>query len=287
LPPAIRGSAVVGEPDFFVDGLPCPDHTAARQLIRAGLLAPGAGRPGTGCQPSSPGPAARSSTPAELAPARPLIAAHRAIPGSALWEGMGLRWFVVVIIVTDQPAAVPQRETARGAGFARYVEPEIELLYRVAVTLTGQHADAEDLVQDTLIRAYRAVDRFDGAFPRAWLLTILRNTHRNRARARHPVVLRDDPQDSGLLDAPAGGPSTEDLVVGEQFDAAVVEAVRALADKHRAVVRLVDIDGLSYAEAAQALGIPRGTVMSRLHRARAQIRTRLVAAGLVPNRSRP
>jgi RNA polymerase sigma-70 factor (ECF subfamily) len=204
-------------------------------------------------------------------------------------SGMTLGGLVVESVVTDQPAAVPQpaREAERGAGFARYVEPEIELLYRVAVTLTGQHADAEDLVQDTLIRAYRAVDRFDGAHPRAWLLTILRNTHRNRARTRQPVLLRDDPQDSSLLDGPADGPSTEDLVVGEQFDAAVVEAVRALPDKHRAVVRLVDVDGLSYAEAAQALGVPRGTVMSRLHRARAQIRTRLVAAGLVPNRSRP
>jgi RNA polymerase sigma-70 factor (ECF subfamily) len=191
--------------------------------------------------------------------------------------------------VTDQPAAAPQRsrDTARGAGFARYVEPEIELLYRVAVTLTGQHADAEDLVQDTLIRAYRAVDRFDGAHPRAWLLTILRNTHRNRARARKPILLRGDPQGSDLFDGPADGPSTEDLVVGEQFDAAVIEAVRALPDKHRAVVALVDVDGLSYAEAAQALGIPRGTVMSRLHRARAHIRTRLLAAGLVPNRSHP
>lgn len=188
--------------------------------------------------------------------------------------------------MTDQPAAVPQREAARGAGFARYVEPEIELLYRVAVTLTGQHADAEDLVQDTLIRAYRAVDRFDGAHPRAWLLTILRNTHRNRVRVRLPVLLRDDPQEGGVLDGPANGPGPEDLVVGERFDAVVTDALQALPDKHRAVVGLVDVDGLSYAEAAQALGVPRGTVMSRLHRARARIRTRLVTAGLVPNRRR-
>lgn len=192
----------------------------------------------------------------------------------------------VGLVVTDQPAAVPQPEVARGAGFARYVEPEIELLYRVAVSLTGQHADAEDLVQDTLIRAYRAVDRFDGAHPRAWLLTILRNTHRNRVRVRLPMLLRDDQQEGGLLDGPVDGPSPEELVVGEGFDAVVADALGALPDKHRAVVRLVDVDGLSYAEAAQALGVPRGTVMSRLHRARARIRTRLVTAGLVANRSR-
>lgn len=187
----------------------------------------------------------------------------------------------------DQPAAVPNgsRDGVRTAVFARYVEPEIELLYRVAVTMTGQHADAEDLVQDTLIRAYRAADRFDGAHPRAWLLTILRNTHRNRLRTRLPVLWCDDPQERGLLDGPADGPSAEELVVGEQFDAVVTDALRALPDKHRAVVWLVDLHGLSYAEAARALGVPRGTVMSRLHRARARIRTRLVAAGLVPNRS--
>lgn len=66
--------------------------------------------------------------------------------------------------------------------FEKYVVPEIPVLYRVGFTLTRQHDDAEDLVQETLIRAYRAIDRFDGAYPRAWLLTILRHTHLNRLR---------------------------------------------------------------------------------------------------------
>ncbi len=189
--------------------------------------------------------------------------------------------------VTDRPVARPDsagRDTP-AAAFARYVEPEVPVLYRVALTLVGQRVDAEDLVQDTLVRAYRAIDRFDGAHPRAWLLTILRNTHRNRLRTRLPSLLHDDERDAGLLDRAGDARSAEDVVVDAQFEAVVAEALAALPTMHRVVVTLVDVDGLTYAEAAEVLGIPRGTVMSRLHRARARIRTRLVVAGLVPHRS--
>ena len=168
--------------------------------------------------------------------------------------------------------------------FDQHVLPHIPVLYRVALSLAGQPADAEDLVQETLIRVYRAVDRFDGAHPRAWLLTILRHTHLNRVRVRTPDLLRDGEDaaaDRVLWSTGAANPSAEDVVVSELFEYVVAEALSALPDKHRLVVTLVDVDGLSYAEAADVLGIPRGTVMSRLHRARARIRSRLVAAGLV------
>ena len=82
-------------------------------------------------------------------------------------------------------------ETASADAFERYVLPEVEVMLRVARSLTRNHADAEDLVQDTMLRAYRAIDRFDGRHPRAWLLTILRNTHINRNRRRRPELLRD------------------------------------------------------------------------------------------------
>jgi RNA polymerase sigma-70 factor (ECF subfamily) len=78
--------------------------------------------------------------------------------------------------------------------------------------------------------------------------------------------------------------SAEEIVVGEAFDEVVDEALRALPDKHRQVVQLVDVEGLTYAEAARLLDVPEGTVMSRLHRARKRIRTRLAAAGLAPKR---
>ena len=172
----------------------------------------------------------------------------------------------------------------REALFAEHVLPHLPVLYRVALSLAGQPADAEDLVQETLIRVYRAVDRFDGAHPRAWLLTILRHTHLNRVRVRTPDLLRDGEDAAAermLWSAGTAHPSAEDVVVGELFEHVVAQAMAGLPDKHRLVVTLVDVDGLTYAEAAQVLGVPRGTVMSRLHRARARIRGRLVAAGLV------
>lgn len=179
--------------------------------------------------------------------------------------------------------AAQDAQEGRPTAFDRYVVPEIPVLYRVALSLAGQPADAEDLVQDTLIRAYRAIDRFDGAHPRAWLLTILRHTHLNRVRGRSAVLVRDgDSVEATLERVGTPFPSAEEVVVSETFEAVVAEAFAALPDKHRQVVTLVDIEGLSYQEAADALGVPRGTVMSRLHRARARIRTRLAAAGLAP-----
>jgi RNA polymerase sigma-70 factor (ECF subfamily) len=173
----------------------------------------------------------------------------------------------------------------QAAAFDQYVVPEIPVLYRVALALTGQPADAEDLVQDTLIRAFRAVEPLDGAHPRAWLLTILRHTHLNRVRGRSAVLLRDgDTVELTLERIGVPEPSAEEVVVSAVFEAVVAEALAALPDKHRVVVTLVDIEGLSYQEAADALGVPRGTIMSRLHRARTRIRTRLTAAGLAPQK---
>ncbi len=171
--------------------------------------------------------------------------------------------------------------------FDRHVLPHVAVLYRVALSLTGQPADAEDLVQDTLVRAFRAIERFDGAHPRAWLLTILRNTHINRNRRQRPVLMRgQETAELALERLGPSAPASEDVFVSHEFEAVVADALALLPDKHRAVIALVDIDGLTYQEAADALGIPRGTVMSRLHRARARIRARLQVAGVVPYKRR-
>ncbi|MFO7592092.1 MAG: sigma-70 family RNA polymerase sigma factor [Acidimicrobiia bacterium] len=174
----------------------------------------------------------------------------------------------------------------RRDAFERYVLPETDVLLRVALSLTRRAADAEDLVQDTLIRAYRSIGSFDGAHPRAWLLTIMRNTNINNHRRRRPELLRDPEVTMATLAAvPSDGQADpEGVVVGEMFDAVVADAFDRLPERHRDVVRLVDIDGLTYAETAEVLGIPTGTVMSRLHRARARMRVRLTAAGLAPRR---
>lgn len=169
----------------------------------------------------------------------------------------------------------------RDEAFRQYVVPELELLLRVARRLTSDVSEAEDLVQDTLLRAYRGIDRFDGRYPRAWLLTILRNTRKNALRKRR--VLTTSIDDELATQVPARGADgrsgAEEEVLDQVLDAAVADALRSLSDKFRAVVVLVDIEGLSYQEAADVLGIPAGTVMSRLHRARTKMRDRLRDAG--------
>lgn len=170
---------------------------------------------------------------------------------------------------------------AADTAFEQFVLPEIEVLLRVANSLTHNHAEAEDLVQDTLVRAYRGIAGFDGRHPRAWLLTILRNTHINRNRRRRPELLRDPDVGSDRLAAMAADDRT-DSIVDDELDTEIVRALDALDEPFRRVVELVDIDGLTYAEAAGVLDVPVGTVMSRLHRARSRIRDRLDRAGLAP-----
>jgi RNA polymerase sigma-70 factor, ECF subfamily len=183
-------------------------------------------------------------------------------------------------------AAISEEQCSEDA-FSRYVIPEIAILARVAQSLTGNGADAEDPVQETLLSAYRAIERFDGAHPRAWLLTIMRNAELKRHRRRRPRLLGEgEPLEHWSVTDPARFvDSPEQVVVGPEFGAVVTASLAALPERHRQVVELVDIEGLSYAEAAQVIGVPVGTVMSRLHRARTRIRHRLIAAGLAPKRS--
>jgi RNA polymerase sigma-70 factor, ECF subfamily len=172
-------------------------------------------------------------------------------------------------------------EDLRETRFREQVLPELEVLLRVARRLTRNPSDAEDLVQDTLVRAYRGFDRFDGRYPRAWLLTILRNTHINQLRKRRPDLLEDELAQrlpgrghDGRIDG------TADQALHEDLDPIVRDALASLSPNHRAVIALVDLDGLSYQEAADMLHVPAGTVMSRLHRARKKVRARLEQHGI-------
>jgi RNA polymerase sigma-70 factor (ECF subfamily) len=178
----------------------------------------------------------------------------------------------------------PANESSQDAAFQRYVVPEIPALLRVARSLTLNAHDAEDLVQDTLLRAYQAIDRFDGAHARAWLFTILRNTHVNRNRKRRPGLL-DDPHDAEAI-AETRPSDPAELAEQSAFRDAVVAAIATLPEKNRAVVELVELDSCSYAEVALALAIPIGTVMSRLHRGRRQIREYLTERGFAPKKGR-
>lgn len=178
-------------------------------------------------------------------------------------------------------------EAERAHAFRTHVEPELEILFRVAMTLTRSKADAEDLVQETLVRAFRALDTFDGKYPRAWLLTILRNTNINLHRRRRPDLVEDW---ATVTDAkPAFGAPTDasaedavvDLILNEDLEA----AINSLDPRFRTVLLLVDVDSLSYAEAAETLGVPIGTIMSRLSRARERVRAHLRASGSTTGRN--
>jgi RNA polymerase sigma-70 factor (ECF subfamily) len=181
-----------------------------------------------------------------------------------------------------QPAprdASTDASTVPADAFKTHVEPELPVLYRVALTLTGSPTDAEDLVQETVIRAFRAIDRFDGRHPRAWLLTILRNTNMNMHRRQRPDLVDDwesvgDPRPAFGAERHASAEATVlDDIVDEDLEA----ALNSLDSRFRTVLLLVDVDRLTYAEAAETLGVPIGTVMSRLSRARDRVRAHLRA----------
>lgn len=174
----------------------------------------------------------------------------------------------------------PTADTSAQRAFDEHVLPQLDILYRTARSLSRSSADAEDLVQETLLRAFRAIDRFDGRYPRAWLLTIMRNANINRARKKTPDLL-DDPDatfERSTAFAEHVGPEHE--VVEPVFDSVVEHAYRQLPENFRLVVEMVDLNGLPYQETADVLGIPVGTVMSRLHRARKRIRDEIGAHGL-------
>lgn len=161
------------------------------------------------------------------------------------------------------------------AGFEQEALPHLDTLYRVALRLTGEPAAAEDLVQETMLRALRAWRSFQpGTNARAWLVTILRNQFINswRARRRAPTAVAFD----AIPELPdVGDPDPEGRFFRDLVDDEVLAAVDALPDDFREVLVLSDMEGLPYAEIAVALGVPVGTVKSRLFRARRILQGRL------------
>jgi len=156
----------------------------------------------------------------------------------------------------------------------------LEPLYGTAVRLTRNRADAEDLVQDTLVKAFRFSDRFAaGTNLRAWLYTILHNTWRNRLRdaARGTVDVDSERVDEAAAspEAPAAGESPERILMRATLDADLQAALDALPDTFRQAVWLRDVEEFSYAEIAGMLDVPIGTVMSRISRGRRLLFERL------------
>jgi len=164
------------------------------------------------------------------------------------------------------------------AHFAEEAMPYMGSLYSAAMRMTRNAADAEDLVQETYLKAYRAFGSFqEGTNLKSWLYKILTNTFINsyRSRRRRPVESDlDDVEDLylyrrlGGLEGAIAGRSAEDVVLDQFSEAEVKAAVESLPEAFRMVVLLADVEGFSYKEIAEILDIPIGTVMSRLHRGR-------------------
>ncbi len=165
--------------------------------------------------------------------------------------------------------------------FADEMLAELPAVLRYARFLTGNPSDAEDLVQETYLRAFRARDSYMvGSRPRAWLFTIARNTwfkaHRKASRStalEDSVDANPDVAPPPLTTPPEG---VERVFNARELGPALIEAIEALPEAHREVVALVDLDGLGYAEAAELLGVPIGTVRSRLFRARRTLQQNLI-----------
>jgi RNA polymerase sigma-70 factor (ECF subfamily) len=160
----------------------------------------------------------------------------------------------------------------------------LDALYRTALRMTRSEADAEDLVQETYIRAFRFRDQFTlGTNMKAWLFRILTNTFINtyRRKAAQPEVTDLEGVDEFSLyrrmvddRAASSSPDPEAELLNGVVDAEVTDALEALPEKFRTTV-LLDVEGFSYKEIAEMLGIPIGTVMSRLHRGRKFLQKRL------------
>jgi len=162
-------------------------------------------------------------------------------------------------------------------------------LYTAALRMTRSPADAEDLVQETYLKAYRGFGGFqEGTNLKAWLYRILTNTFINtyRAKKRRPEETDIDDVENlylyrrlGGLEGAQSGRSAEDEVLDQFTEAEAKQAIEALPEQFRPAVLLGDVEGFSYKEIAEILDVPIGTVMSRLHRGRRALQKRLYEFG--------
>ncbi len=176
---------------------------------------------------------------------------------------------------------MPPRPEARRAAFERLAWEHAPALYGAALRMARSPDDAQDLTQETLVRAYAAFDRFErGSNFRAWLLRILTNAYISRCRRGQrvrfePLEEAETPEFRSVAgERPLRGEPEHALMAGV-LDEEIEAALAGLSEGVRLVVLLVDVEGLPYEEAAAALGVPVGTVRSRLNRGREQLRQAL------------
>jgi RNA polymerase sigma-70 factor (ECF subfamily) len=154
----------------------------------------------------------------------------------------------------------------------KLLQRELEGLYRIAKRMTGNDADAEDVVGQAILAAIKSYDRFDGRHPKAWLARIVRNewlqvVRRRKSRGEVELEAAPEPSEEGFW-----------RQVDEKLESErILEALDLLPSDFKEAIVLCDVEQMSYEEAAEAMGVPSGTLRSRLHRGRRMLRARLVA----------
>ncbi len=170
------------------------------------------------------------------------------------------------------------------ASFAEDAMPLMDQLYSAALRMTRNPADAEDLLQETYLKAYRGYERFQaGTNLKAWMYRILTNSYINRYRAkqrRPDETDLSDVEDMYLYRRLGGesseiGSSAEDAFLNSVTDDTIKAAIEAIPENFRIAVLLADVEGFAYKEIAEILDIPIGTVMSRIHRGRKALEKQL------------
>jgi RNA polymerase sigma-70 factor (ECF subfamily) len=160
---------------------------------------------------------------------------------------------------------------------------EERALYRHAARIVGPGADAEDVVQDAFLSAWKSIRSFEGTSFRAWLFRIVTNRALDRVRSRKrraelPLEPADD-EDVTWAEPAAPGPELADIAASREALAVVEEALRGVPEEQRAALLLRDVEGFAYEEIAIMTSVEVGTVKSRIHRARVAVRNTLVQRG--------
>jgi RNA polymerase sigma-70 factor, ECF subfamily len=175
----------------------------------------------------------------------------------------------------------PQELEARKRDFDAEAVPHMKLLYNYAMRMTGDHLDADDLLQDTYMRAFRFFHKFEkGTNCKAWLFRIMKNCYINKYRKNKKEPTKVDYEDVqnfyDSIKADVIEPNDlEHKVFSNLLDDDLINALNSLQDDYKTVVILCDLEGLSYEEIAEFLDCPIGTVRSRLHRGRKILQKKL------------